>query len=223
MAPFSMGLMFAKIARLQKIKDPSWVFAGPDPPGPPQFSNASTYDMPAPPAPDISAHLNDGTIVGTSCAVGDGMVPGAAGGLIAGVLPPSDAPLASARYGPPAPAWVQRHPRMIHAWAWLRALRWVLRDFSRAFISYLRWAGRRASTSAGRGGGRGRRRVRGRVRPVPRTSAASPTRSARGLARLAARTGRDMEREGRPLLPLAVSGDGRLSGRPGCRRAWYQR
>jgi len=30
-------------------------------------------------------------------------------------------------YGPPAPAWAQRHPRLIHVWAWLRAVGWALR------------------------------------------------------------------------------------------------
>ena len=32
-------------------------------------------------------------------------------------------------YGEPAPAWAQRYPRLIHAWAWLRAIGWMLRGY----------------------------------------------------------------------------------------------
>jgi len=30
-------------------------------------------------------------------------------------------------YGAPAPAWAQRYPWLIRAWAWLRAIGWALR------------------------------------------------------------------------------------------------
>ncbi len=132
MAPFSIGPTSARIAGLHKAKDPGWVFAGPDPPGPPQFSKASTHTLLGSSLPDIPINPNDGAIAGQPCAVGDGIAPGPVGGLVAAVLPLSDAPPASSPYGPVAPAWAQRHPWIIFAWAWLRALRWLLRDFWRA-------------------------------------------------------------------------------------------
>ena len=68
-------------------------------------------------------------------AVGEGIAQSAGGGLVADALPLVDAPAAPSPYGPVAPAWARRRPRMIFAWAWFRALRWSLRDLWRAFIS----------------------------------------------------------------------------------------
>ncbi len=129
MAPFSMSFRFAKIAYLRGLVDPGCVNAGPGPPEPPRFSKAPTHDVLA------SANLTDRAIAGKPYGVGAGIAHGTAGGLVAEALPLSEAPPASSHYGPVAPAWAQRHPWMIFAWAWLRALRWLLRDFWRAFIS----------------------------------------------------------------------------------------
>ncbi len=121
-----MSPRFARIAFLRDGVDPGWV----GPPGPAQFSKAPAHDMLA------SANLNVPVVAEQSYVLGLDMARGAAGGLVAEVLPLSDAPPAPSHYGPVAPAWAQRHPRMIFAWAWLRALRWLLRDFWRSFI---RW------------------------------------------------------------------------------------
>ena len=133
MAPFSVDPTFAKVAFPQDSKIPAGRVRGPS--GPPQFSNA-LHDMLASLARDVPADLNARAIAQKLYAVAEGMAPGAAVGLVAEVQPLPDAPPASSAYGPVAPAWAQRHPRLILAWACLRALRWVLRDFWRAFISY---------------------------------------------------------------------------------------
>ena len=112
------------------VLDPGWVNAGPSAPEPPRFSRAPTHDMPA------STDLHERAIAQKPYAVGEGIASSAAGGLVGEVLPLADAPPASSHYGPVAPAWAQRHPRMIFAWASLRALRWLLRD---SWRSWIRW------------------------------------------------------------------------------------
>lgn len=65
----------------------------------------------------------------------EGIVEAAAGDPVAAALPRADALPAASPYGPPAPAPARRHPRLILAWACVRALRWTLRDLWRNLIS----------------------------------------------------------------------------------------
>ena len=126
-APFPMSQRFAKIGFVRDVLDLGWVNAGPSASEPPRFSEAPTHDMLA------SADLHGRVLAGKPYAVGEGIAHSAAGGLVAEVLPLADGPPGCSHYGPVAPAWARRQPRMIFAWAWLRALRWLLRDFWRAF------------------------------------------------------------------------------------------
>jgi hypothetical protein len=137
MAPFAVDPTFAKVAFLQDTKDPGRMAARPGPPGAPQFAKAPAHDILASPVRDIPAHLNVRAIDQNLYAVDEVMARGATVGSVAEVQPLSDAPPASSPYGPVAPAWARRHPRLILAWACLRALRWVLRDFWRAFVIYV--------------------------------------------------------------------------------------
>jgi hypothetical protein len=106
--------------------------AGRGPLRPLQFSKGPTHSVLASLIQDISANRNNRALAEKLHAVDEGS---AAGGLVAEVLPLPDAAPAPSPYGPVAPAWVQRHPRMILAWAWFRALRWALRDVWRALIT----------------------------------------------------------------------------------------
>jgi hypothetical protein len=137
MTPLSTNLTCAKVALLEGVKDPGWMGAGPGPSGSPQLSNAPAHDIPAAPLRGVSANPHQRAVAAKLDMVTGSMAHNAAGGLVARGQPLSDAPPPSSRYGPVAPAWARQHPRMILAWACLRALRWVLRDFWRAFISCL--------------------------------------------------------------------------------------
>jgi hypothetical protein len=39
-------------------------------------------------------------------------------------------------YGNPAPMWAQQYPTLIHAWAWCRAARLLIRDFVTEITPY---------------------------------------------------------------------------------------